>query len=87
MGFSLCDMVFYLLFAIIIIPFQFFSDIYIHGAVENFYGFKIYDYLVYTRYRFLQRSLTCGVHKHWPRAKALRHRRICVAPLALALSD
>jgi hypothetical protein len=50
------DMEFYLLFALTSIFFQLCADIYIHGAMENFHGWKVYDYLVYTRYRFLQRE-------------------------------
>lgn len=50
------DMEFYLMFALIIVFFQISSDIFIHGAMENFHGWKIYDYLIYTRYRFLQRE-------------------------------
>jgi hypothetical protein len=50
------DMEYYAAFAIIIIPFQFIADVFIHGSLELFHGWKIYDYLVYTRYRFLQRE-------------------------------
>jgi hypothetical protein len=50
------DMEYYALFAVLIIPFQIASDIFLQGALELFHGWKIYDYLVYTRYRFLQRE-------------------------------
>jgi len=50
------DMEYYLLFTVIIIFFQICADIFVHGALENFHGWKIYDYLIYTRYRFLQRE-------------------------------
>ncbi|CAM9095227.1 unnamed protein product [Chrysoparadoxa australica] len=50
------DMEYYLWFSLIIIPFQVMADIFIHGVLELFHGWKIYDYLVYTRYRFLQRE-------------------------------
>lgn len=50
------DMTFYLIFALVIILFQYCADVFIHGAIENFHGWKVYDYLVYTRYRFLQRE-------------------------------
>ena len=50
------DMEYYLLFALVIIPFQITADIFIHASQELFHGWKIYDYLVYTRYRFLQRE-------------------------------
>ncbi|CAN0182855.1 unnamed protein product, partial [Discosporangium mesarthrocarpum] len=50
------DMEYYLWFSLIIIFFQLCVDIFIHGVLELFHGWKIYDYLVYTRYRFLQRE-------------------------------
>jgi hypothetical protein len=50
------DMAYYLWFGLVVILFQFISDIFLHGALEQFYGWKIHDYLVYTRYRFLQRE-------------------------------
>jgi hypothetical protein len=50
------DMTFYLIFMAVVILFQYAADIFIHGAIENFHGWKVYDYLVYTRYRFLQRE-------------------------------
>ncbi len=31
-------------------------DVFIHCALEMFHGWKIYDYLVYIRFRFLQRE-------------------------------
>jgi len=50
------DMFYYLLFAVMIVPFQLVADILIHSCLELYHGWKIYDYLVYTRYRFLQRE-------------------------------
>jgi hypothetical protein len=49
-------MEYYLWFSMVIIPFQLASDIFIHNVQELFHGWKVYDYLVYTRYRFLQRE-------------------------------
>lgn len=51
------DMEYYLLFAVVIIPFQFIADIFIHGSQELYHGWKLYDYLMYARYRFEQREL------------------------------
>ena len=51
------DMEYYLLFSLVIIPFQIIADIFIHGSQELFHGWKLYDYLMYARYRFLQREL------------------------------
>jgi hypothetical protein len=50
------DMVVYLWFQVILIPFQCVTDIFIYSANELFWGWKIYEYLVYSRYRFLQRE-------------------------------
>ena len=51
------DMEYYLLFAVVIIPFQFIADLFIHGSQELYHGWKLYDYLMYARYRFEQREL------------------------------
>merc|ERR1711904_285098 len=50
------DMEYYLWFAMIIPVFQVCADIFIHHVQELFHGWKVYDYLVYTRYRYLQRE-------------------------------
>jgi hypothetical protein len=50
------DMLYYLYFSIVIIFFLFIQDILLHSVCELFHGWKIYEYLVYTRYRFLQRE-------------------------------
>ena len=50
------DMSYYVYFQGMIIPFQIVADVFIHSCNELYHGWKIYDYLVYTRYRFLQRE-------------------------------
>jgi len=55
-GIRQSDMMIYLLFQLSVLLFQPFVDILIHAQVELFHGFKIYEYLVYARYRFLQRE-------------------------------
>ena len=50
------DMAIYLIFSLIILVFQLLTDVFIHNAQELFHGWKVYDYLVYSRYRFLQRE-------------------------------
>ena len=50
------DMYYYLIFSIVIIPFQFATDIVLNGCLELFHGWKIVDYIMYARYRFLQRE-------------------------------
>ena len=49
-------MEFYLLFAGVILFFQLAADMLMLNIQELFHGWKVYDYLVYTRYRFLQRE-------------------------------
>ena len=39
-------MEYYLSFALVIIFFQLCVDVFIHGVLELFHGWKIYDYLV-----------------------------------------
>lgn len=50
------DMRFYLWFAIVIAPFQMISDILVMNVQELFHGWKLYDYLIYARYRYTQRD-------------------------------
>ena len=50
------DMRNYFNFAYVVIPFQFVADVFIHSSLELYHGWKIYDYLIYTRYRYLQRE-------------------------------
>ncbi|DBA03616.1 TPA: hypothetical protein N0F65_006795 [Lagenidium giganteum] len=50
------DMEFYLWYSIIILGFQLVSEVFILNVIELFHGWKLYDYLVYSRYRFLQRE-------------------------------
>jgi hypothetical protein len=50
------EMFLYWLFAFIIIFFQMAADVFILNVQELYHGWKIYDYLVYTRYRFIQRE-------------------------------
>eukprot|EP00952_Eustigmatos_sp_NYUAD-ZCMA_P013437 53312-Eustigmatos_ZCMA.PRE.1 len=50
------EMVYYTLFAIYIIPFAMLQDVVMVNTLELVHGWKIYDYLIYTRYRFLQRE-------------------------------
>ncbi|KAJ1421385.1 hypothetical protein B484DRAFT_481157 [Ochromonadaceae sp. CCMP2298] len=50
------DMMIYLVFQIFVLFAQPFADIFHHSQCELFHGWKIYEYLVYSRYRFLQRE-------------------------------
>jgi len=55
-GIKVQDMEYYFWFGIFVIPFQYTADILCLQVLELTHGWKIYDYLVYTRYRFLQRE-------------------------------
>ena len=55
-GIRKADMYIFLMFAVIILPFQLIADVFLHNVQEIVHGWKLYDYLVYTRYRFLQRE-------------------------------
>jgi hypothetical protein len=55
-GIRQSDMFIYLVFQTTILPFQFLADVFIQNQLELFHGYKIYEYLVYTHYRFLQRE-------------------------------
>jgi hypothetical protein len=55
-GIKTQDMLYYLVFGAVNFPFQFVCDVFIHQVLEIFWGWKIHDYLVYTRYRYLQRE-------------------------------
>merc|ERR1711937_339865 len=50
------DLIFYLIFAIIIIPFSLFCDMFLLMAQELNMGWKVYDYVAYQDYRFQVRE-------------------------------
>lgn len=50
------DMEIYLWYSLIILFFQLVVEVFVLNVVELFQGWKLYDYLVYCRYRFLQRE-------------------------------
>merc|ERR1719230_2349572 len=49
------DLVFYLLFGIVIAPFQVMMDILMNHATEVAHGVKIYDYMLYAKFRWRNR--------------------------------
>ena len=51
------EMEYYLLFAIVIIPFQIMADIFMQNSLELLHGWKTFEYLEYCRVRFLQREM------------------------------
>merc|ERR1711881_124634 len=55
-GIKIQDMTYYQAFGIISTVPQFVCDVLIHQSLEIFWGWKIHDYLIYTRYRYLQRE-------------------------------
>ena len=50
------DMVYFLMFSVIMLFMQTLADIFVHNVLELFMGWKILDYLVYASYRFNQRE-------------------------------
>lgn len=65
------DMEYYLSFSIIIIFFQLCVDIFIHGVLELFHGWKIYDYLVSSVRMTLSLEDGCST-RHWASVKCFR---------------
>lgn len=55
-GIRQSDMKIYLVNQICLILFQPFLDIFNYSQMELYHGWKVYEYLVYSRYRFLQRE-------------------------------
>lgn len=55
-GIRQSDMMIYLVYQLFYVAFQPIIDIFNHSQCELFHGWKIYEYLVYSRYRFLQRE-------------------------------
>ena len=50
------DLLIYLLFAGVIVIFQFIMDVVLFNTQELFHGWKVYEYMKYARYRFNNRS-------------------------------
>jgi hypothetical protein len=55
-GFRQKDLIIYLLFGVVIIPFQIVMDIFIFNIQELYHGWKVYEYMKYARYRFQNRT-------------------------------
>jgi len=55
-GFRKKDLLIYLLFSVVIIPFQIVMDVLTFNIQELFHGWKVYEYLKYARYRFINRT-------------------------------
>ena len=50
------DMVIYMMFQLVLLPFQAVMDVFHLMTMEVYHGWKVYEYMVYSRYRFLQRE-------------------------------
>jgi hypothetical protein len=50
------DLLLYVLFVTVMIPFQWFMDMFRFNAQEVFQGWKVYEYMKYARYRFRNRT-------------------------------
>lgn len=54
-GIRIGDLIFYMLFGILMAPFQVMMDIILNNAVEISQGVKIFDYMMYAKYRWRNR--------------------------------
>jgi hypothetical protein len=50
------DLVYYVLFAVVVVPTQMCMDVFIQNSQELFHGWKIYEYLRYAQQRFINRT-------------------------------
>ena len=50
------QMIYYIVYRVIYVPFQLLCDIFLLNACELIFGWKIYDYIAYQRYRFSVRE-------------------------------
>ena len=50
------QIIYYIVFAVIIVPFTLVTDTFLHNTQELIHGWKIYDYLSYQKYRFSVRE-------------------------------
>ena len=55
-GIRQSDMIIYMIFQLVLIPFQTVMDILNLMTMEVYHGWKVYEYMVYSRYRFVQRE-------------------------------
>ena len=55
-GIKQSDMIIYLTYQAVMVFFRPMCDIFMMSQLELFHGWKVYEYLVYSRYRFLQRE-------------------------------
>ena len=59
------DMSYYLYFALVQLGFKFVCDQFLFSALESLWGIKLYEYLLYARYRFLKRETRWkGMERH-----------------------
>jgi len=64
-GIRVSDTRLYLYFAVIILPFQFVFDMLMLSSYESLYNLKVFEYLVFARYRFIKRTRRwLGMDKH-----------------------
>ena len=56
-GIKQTDLPIYLYFNVVMIFFRPIGDVFNLSQLELFHGWKVYEYLVYSRYRFLQREM------------------------------
>ena len=62
-GIRQTDLPTYLYFNVVMIFFRPIGDVFNLSQLELFHGWKVYEYLVYSRYRFLQREMRWKVRR------------------------
>jgi hypothetical protein len=50
------QVIYYIMFAVLSVPYQMMCDVFLFNAQELIFGWKVYDYLSYQRYRFTVRE-------------------------------
>merc|ERR1711871_1823983 len=55
-GIKETDLVYYIMFAIVMVPAQFLADVWLLNTQELIHGWKLYDYVSYQKYRFSVRE-------------------------------
>ena len=47
------ELIFYIMFTLIMVPFTLLSDSFLHMTQELHHGWKVYDFVAYQKYRFI----------------------------------
>jgi hypothetical protein len=53
---GLNQIIYYIVFAVLFVPYALITDVFLHNTQELIHGWKVYEYVVYQRYRFTVRE-------------------------------